>query len=73
MYREFLRVIYRIPAAGRTELLNTVRAQFRTAAKIPRKNIAEIDYEFHRAARQLNDLKNANLSGFSTFTPGKGS
>lgn len=69
MYREMLKIIYRMPKDRRGTLLDKTRHEFKMAAKIPRKEIASIDFAFHLFQRQLNQLQQANIQSMTTYVP----
>ena len=69
MYREFMKILYKKPSDNLQELVEKVRNDFKTGAKIPRKDIMAVDYAYHNAQRLLEQLKNSNVEGYSTYTP----
>ena len=69
MYRHLLKVIYKTNPEKTQSLLDKVRNDFKTGAKIPRKDILSIDYAFHSAQRLLDQLKNSNIDGYTTYVP----
>ena len=69
MYREFMKIIYRMPANKRTTLLNKTKEDFKHASKLSRRDISGIDFAFHRAQRQLDQLRSSNIESMSFYTP----
>lgn len=69
MYRELMKILYKKPPNQVESLLEKVRKDFKAGAKIPRKDIIEIDYAFHSAQRLLDQLKNSNIEKYTTYIP----
>lgn len=69
MYRELMKILYKKPPDKIGNLLEKVRNDFKAGAKIPRKEIIEIDYAYHSAQRLLEQLKNSNIEKYTTYTP----
>lgn len=69
MYREFMKIIYHKPVEKRLNLLEKTRKDFKSAAQLSRRDISNIDFAFHRAQRQLAQLRDTNIESMSTYTP----
>ena len=69
MYRQFMKILYKKPSGQMQNLTDKVRADFKTGAKIPRKDILAVDFAFHSAQRLLDQLKNLHIEGYSTYIP----
>ncbi|CAG9335564.1 unnamed protein product [Blepharisma stoltei] len=69
MYRHYLKLIMKRPLGMRESLLIQTRNEFKRGAKIPRKNIPEVDHFYSTAERKLHELRESNIERVSTFTP----
>jgi hypothetical protein len=69
MYRQILKILYKKPPEKTQILLDKVRNDFKTGAKISRKDMISIDYAFHNAQRLLSTLQNSSIDGYSTYVP----
>ena len=68
LYREFLRAARSKPTEDRRQIESIVSAEFRHNSKqIDRKNFLYIEYLLRRGKKQLDQLKNPDTMGLSSF------
>ncbi|KAG0592805.1 hypothetical protein M758_1G274300 [Ceratodon purpureus] len=69
LYRSYLRAARSKPAESRKDIELFVGAEFRKNARLDKKDFQSIEFLMRRGHKQLEMLKDRDVSGFSYMAP----